>query len=62
MFGTLKDQSCAIPSIFSSLAGYNMPECSKHRKRSINNLTASTLKAIRQSLDNLTASTLKAIR
>ena len=34
---------------FFSFTGYN-PECSKHRKRSIVNLSASTLKEVGQSL------------
>ena len=41
--GSLKDQSCPVPVVFSSYTGYNVPEYSKHRKRSIGNLSAESL-------------------
>ena len=36
--------------MFSSYTGYNVPEYSKHRKRSIGNLSAESLNALNQSL------------
>lgn len=36
-------QSCKIPGIFTSFAGYNMPHTSKHRKRSVANMSGSTI-------------------
>ena len=34
----LSSRSCDIPKFFSNFTGYNRPEKSKHRKRSISNL------------------------
>ena len=48
--GSLKDQSCPVPVVFSSYTGYNVPEYSKHRKRSIGNLSAESLNALNRSL------------
>ena len=53
--GTLKDQSCPVPLVFSSFTGYNAPERSKHRKRTIGNLSAEPLKALNQSLFSILA-------
>lgn len=39
----LASRSCPIPSLFSQFCGYNTPECSKHRKRSISNLSRDKL-------------------
>ena len=36
-------RSCPIPSFFSGFVGYNRPELSKHRKRSISNLSRNRL-------------------
>lgn len=46
----LKKQSCPIPELFSSFNGYNTPEVSKHRKRSVSNLSGSTLETLSSSL------------
>ena len=35
----LASRSCPVPSMFSSFVGFNKPERSKHRKRSISNLS-----------------------
>lgn len=35
----LSSRSCSIPSFFSRFTGFNKPELSKHRKRSISNLS-----------------------
>lgn len=37
--GVLSSRSCPIPSLFTRFNGYNRPELSKHRKRSISNLS-----------------------
>ena len=39
----LSSQSCPIPLLFSNFIGYNKPELSKHRKRSISNLSRDKL-------------------
>ncbi|XP_065883057.1 uncharacterized protein [Dysidea avara] len=37
-------QGYPIPQIFTSFTGYNVPEASKHRKRSLDNMAATTLR------------------
>ena len=49
----LKKQSCPVPPIFGPFTGYNMPERSKHRKRTTSNLSSDILKAVSQSLFSL---------
>ena len=39
----LKSRSCPIPSMFSQFVGFNKPELSKHRKRSISNMSQEKL-------------------
>ena len=39
----LASRSCSIPILFSSLSGFNKPELSKHRKRSISNMNREKL-------------------
>ena len=46
----LRKQGCPIPELFSHFNGYNMPEVSKHRKRTISNLSGSTLEMLSSSL------------
>ena len=41
--GVFSSRSCSIPDIFSSFNGYNKPELSKHRKRSISNMNRDQL-------------------
>ena len=36
-------QSCKIPSVFTSFAGYNTPHAPKHRKRSAANMSGSSI-------------------
>ena len=47
---TLKQQQCPIPKVFSTFIGYNIPETSKHRKRTISNISSDYLKPIVSSL------------
>ena len=47
---TLEKQSCPVPPIFGPFTGYNLPERSKHRKRTIANLSSDTLKSLSRSL------------
>ena len=47
---SLKKQCCPIPEFFSRFTGYNTPELSKHRKRSVQNLSSSSLQAMSTSL------------
>ena len=47
---TLKKQSCPVPEVFHQFFGFNTPELSKHRKRQIENLNFSVLKALTMSL------------
>ena len=47
---TLKQQQCPVPKVFSKFIGYNIPEMSKHRKRSITNISSDYLKPIVSSL------------
>jgi len=42
---TLAERGSKIPSTFQKFVGYNVPEASKHRKRSVENLNASELRA-----------------
>ena len=54
---TLADRSCDVPQVFEGFVEYNIPERSKHRKRSSSSLCAATLKSYSQSLfDNLQCS------
>lgn len=46
----LAKQNCPIPEFFRQFNGYNTPEVSKHRKRSISNLTGSTLEVMSSAL------------
>ena len=39
----LASRSCPIPSLFKSFVGFNKPELSKHRKRSISNMSKDKL-------------------
>ena len=39
----LASRACPIPVYFSTIVGYNRPELSKHRKRSISNLSRDVL-------------------
>ena len=50
---TLKKQSCPVPPIFGPFTGYNMPERSKHRKRTTSNLSLDILKAVPRSFFSL---------
>ncbi len=47
---SLKKQSCPIPEPFTRFTGYNTPELSKHRKRTVQNLSSSSLQAMSTSL------------
>lgn len=42
---TLESRTKKLPDIFRALSGYNRPELSKHRKRTIENLKSSILKS-----------------
>ena len=46
----LEKQSCTIPSLFTRFNGYNTPEVSKHRKRSISSLSGITLETLASTL------------
>jgi hypothetical protein len=46
----LGKQGCCIPDIFSSFTGYNQPQASKHRKRTVENMSAASISAISSSL------------
>ena len=46
----LKKQSCPLSELFSRFNGYNTPEVSKHQKRSISNLSSSTLEMLLSTL------------
>ena len=46
----LKKQNCSIPNLFNHFNSYNTPEVSKHRKRSISNLSGSTLEMLSSTL------------
>lgn len=41
---TLKEAGCPVPEMFSGFSGFNRPEISKHRKRSVMNMDAKNLK------------------
>jgi len=41
---TLKEAGCPVPEMFSGFSGFNRPEMSKHRKRSVMNMDAKNLK------------------
>ena len=43
---SLKKQSCPVPPIFGPFTGYNVPERSKHRKRTTTNLSSDILKVV----------------
>ena len=43
-------QGCIIPAIFHNFTGYNKPEKSKHRKRTIQNMSGNTIDSIASSL------------
>jgi len=47
---TFSDRSCPIPRCFVSFQGFNIPERSKHRKRSLTNLSADILEALASKL------------
>ena len=47
---TLNERSCEVPDIFSQFSGYNIPEASKHRKRSPSSLSREDLLALSQKL------------
>ena len=40
------NQSVVIPSIFLNFVGYNRPELSKHRKRTVSNISGSVLRSV----------------
>lgn len=42
---TLSERGVKVPTLFHRFKGYNMPECSKHRKRSIQNLSQAELRS-----------------
>ena len=44
------DQGCKIPNIFCSFTGYNVPEASKHRKRTVQNMSKDKILSIAESL------------
>ena len=44
------NQACHIPEVFKLLVGYNTPEASKHRKRTIQNMSGSTISSLASSL------------
>ena len=46
----LADRSCSVPSIFSKFTGYNLPERSKHRRRSIQSFSREILRSHSQRL------------
>lgn len=50
---TFKMQSLAIPDVFQVFSGYNLPERSKHRKRTIANLSGVHLRSLSQSMFGL---------
>jgi len=41
---TLKEAGCPVPEMFSGFSGFNRPEISKHRKRSVMNMDSKILK------------------
>ena len=41
---TLKEAGCPVPEMFTGFSGFNRPEISKHRKRSVTNMDANNLK------------------
>ena len=47
---TLAHRSCHVPHVFTGFVEYNIPERSKHKKRSSSSLCADTLKSHSQSL------------
>ena len=47
---TVADRSCHVPQVFERFLEYNIPERSKHRKRSSSSLCAASLKSHSQSL------------
>ena len=40
------NQSVLIPSVFFNFVGYNRPELSKHRKRTVSNISGSVLRSV----------------
>ena len=48
-----EQRALAVPSIFSTLRGYNVPERSKHRKRLTNNLSCDTLRELALELSTI---------
>jgi hypothetical protein len=52
-YSAFKDRCMEIPSDFQHLQGYNKPEASKHRRKDVGNLDASTLDAYSSSLNKL---------
>ena len=47
---TLHGRGCSIPTCFVTFQGFNVPERSKHRKRSLTNLSADVLEALASKL------------
>jgi len=41
---TLKEAGCPVPEMFSGFSGFNRPEISQDRKRSVMNMEAKILK------------------
>ena len=48
--GVFESRNCSIPSCFSSFVDYNVPELSRHRKRTIENLSSSVLQTCSNAL------------
>lgn len=53
---TLEDRGCPIPTMFEHFQGYNKPEKSKHRKRSLENLQYHKTQQLSQKLFQLCGS------
>lgn len=55
-YNSLKDRGYPIPTLFEHFQGYNKPEISKHRKRTLQNLDCNKLQALSQRLFQLCGS------
>ena len=50
---TISDRGYQIPACFKEFQGYNTPELSKHRKRSVNNMSAAVIESLSTKLFRL---------